>query len=170
VIGCSLYRFYDADDLLLYVGVTSAGPSRWSEHEQNRAWWDLVARTTVEHFPGRVEALAAEKAAIRAEQPKWNTMHKGERSPRSQKVRPHGTGTVILREDGRWSFIATIDGRRRWITVQTEVEAQLLQACYQHRSVIRATRDKAIAILEAGDDWDGTVPMRRQRMVKVWTK
>lgn len=70
----SLYRYYDRHGILLYVGITSRGTRRQSEH-QDKAWWPYVARQTVEHFPSRESAMAAEAAAIRAHQPPFNTQH-----------------------------------------------------------------------------------------------
>jgi predicted GIY-YIG superfamily endonuclease len=158
-VPTTLYRFFDSAGRLLYIGVTSVGPSRWSEHEHHRKWWALVARVEAEHFPDRASALAAEKAAIKAEQPPWNIQHRLPRNPKQlPKTRRHGTGTVIER-DGRWSFICRIGGRQKWINVRTEAEARLLLACFEHRAVTRSTREKAAAILEAGADWDGTVPL-----------
>lgn len=161
----TLYRFYDAEDGLLYIGVTSVGPSRWSDHEHHRTWWAMVDRAATEHYPDRASALAAEKAAIAAEHPPWNTQHRFPRSVKAQrsKRRRNGSGTVILRDDGRWAFVCRVDGRQRWTNVRTEAEAVLLLACYEHRGVTRSTRDKATAILAAGDDWDGTVPLYGRR-------
>jgi hypothetical protein len=152
----TLYRFYDEFGVLLYVGVTSVGPSRWSEHEKNREWWERVARVTVEQFPDRATAMAAEKAAILAEHPLFNTVHMVPREPRARLKGKHGDGTVIHRPDGRWAFVARVSGKQRWFNTPTEVEARLLQACYQYRAVPEATRHKAIAILT-----DGTLPRLR---------
>ena len=62
-IATTLYRFYDAEDNLLYIGVTSVGPQRWAEHEHHRSWWAMVAKANAEHYPDRASALAAEKVA-----------------------------------------------------------------------------------------------------------
>lgn len=118
-----------------------------------------MARGAAEHHPDRATALAAEKAAIMAEQPPWNINHRLPRTERAPKTRRHGTGTMIKRDDGRWAFIGTIRGRSKWINVRTEAEAALLLACFEHRAVAYSTRVKAMAILEAGADWDGTVPL-----------
>lgn len=133
----TLYRFYDAEDLLLYVGITSVGPSRWSEHEANREWWARVVRVAVEQYPDRASAMAAERTAILAEQPMYNTVHVVPRTPRVRVKGSHGTGTVIKRDDGRWAFVCRIAGKQRWINIRTEGEA--------------LTRSKAIAMLTAGE-------------------
>lgn len=151
MIGCSLYRFYDAEDRLLYVGITSAGPSRWADHELHKDWWVLVVRTTVEHFDNRVTAAAAERSAILAEQPVHNIVHMTERAPKGPRLKgKHGLGTVIHHDGRRWAFVVRISGKQRWFNTRTEGEARLLQFCYEHRSSSTLTREKAIAILTAG--------------------
>lgn len=70
----SLYRFYDQDERLLYVGVTSV--PRWDGgHRRDKAWWEEVAVAKVEHFPERTTALTAERYAIQHEKPEYNVVH-----------------------------------------------------------------------------------------------
>ena len=71
----TLYRFYDADDVLLYVGISERGPERWKAHRKGKPWWTDVARTTTEHYDTRQQALDAERAAIIAEKPLHNVVH-----------------------------------------------------------------------------------------------
>ena len=68
----TLYRMFDAAGDLLYVGITSRGGRRFDEHAKVQPWWVEVASVTVEHFATRTEALAAELAAIRVEDPTYN--------------------------------------------------------------------------------------------------
>ena len=147
--GCSLYRFYDVEGRLLYVGVTSVGPSRWSDHELHKAWWVHVVRTTVEHFPDRAEALAAERAAIEAEQPIHNIAltRPSRAKPRLHK-RSHGTGGMTLKGDGRWAVNIWIDGKRRQYAIRGELAARLLLTALEARSLPRADRERAIRVLE----------------------
>lgn len=67
-----LYRFYSADDSLLYIGVTSDFDTRRTAHRRYSPWWPEVARATEEPCNGRSEALAAEAEAIRSECPHYN--------------------------------------------------------------------------------------------------
>lgn len=71
----TLYRFYDADDRLLYIGISERGPERWKAHRKDKPWWGELARTTTEHYETRAEALEAERAAIIAEKPLHNVVH-----------------------------------------------------------------------------------------------
>lgn len=73
----TLYRFYDADGRLLYVGITEQGAMRWRAHRKDKDWWTDVVTTTTEHFATRAEAAAAEVAAIKSEGPLYNVAHNG---------------------------------------------------------------------------------------------
>lgn len=74
-VPTALYRFHGETDRLLYVGVTDDLKSRMAAHEAQKTWWADVRRTTVEWYPTRQEALAAEATAIRAERPVHNIQH-----------------------------------------------------------------------------------------------
>lgn len=70
-----LYRFYDADDELLYIGITNNPQNRFNSHRTDKSWFKKVIRSTMQHFPTR-EALAfAEIHAIQSERPKYNINH-----------------------------------------------------------------------------------------------
>lgn len=73
----ALYRLYDADDRLLYVGISKRPAVRWAEHAIDKAdlWWADVVRKTVEWFETREEAETAEVRAIRTEKPEHNKAH-----------------------------------------------------------------------------------------------
>lgn len=77
----TLYRFWDAHDALLYVGVTGDAATRWKRHSRGKGWWLQVARVTVEHFTNRADLLNAEAHAIRAERPRYNVAGRGAASP-----------------------------------------------------------------------------------------
>lgn len=68
----TLYRLFDVEGELLYVGITSALGSRLSAHRRTQPWWDEVAETAVEAFDDRRSALAAEREAIETEGPRFN--------------------------------------------------------------------------------------------------
>lgn len=72
-----LYRHYDADDNLLYIGISLSTMVRLSQHRSDSAWSERIVRVMIEHFATREEALAAEDAAIKAEKPLFNVMGKG---------------------------------------------------------------------------------------------
>lgn len=72
----SLYRFYDSNGRLLYVGITVRLPLRLRQHNDTKPWWTDVSDVTVEHFASRPEAARAEQEAIRLELPLFNIQHR----------------------------------------------------------------------------------------------
>ncbi|MFF7411623.1 GntR family transcriptional regulator [Streptomyces lydicus] len=73
----ALYRLYDADGHLLYVGISSNPKRRWWAHAAQHAatWWPQVATRTVEWLDTRELAAAAERHAIKVESPAHNFAH-----------------------------------------------------------------------------------------------
>lgn len=73
----ALYRYFDADDGLLYIGISRDPDARWTAHlyESKAPWCQLAAARTLEWHPSRDEAARAEIAAIRAERPRFNGSH-----------------------------------------------------------------------------------------------
>jgi hypothetical protein len=74
-----LYRFFDIDRRLLYIGVSLSAVLRLRGHVHKSPWFDQVAYITIERYETRLMALAAEKSAVRAERPRYNTMLTGRR-------------------------------------------------------------------------------------------
>ncbi|MDQ6721875.1 MAG: GIY-YIG nuclease family protein [Candidatus Dormibacteraeota bacterium] len=72
----TLYRFYDRRGDLLYVGISLGFLIRWGQH-RDKEWWHQIARSTLQHFPSRELALAAESLAIRDEHPRFNIKGRG---------------------------------------------------------------------------------------------
>jgi predicted GIY-YIG superfamily endonuclease len=65
----ALYRLYDANDVLLYLGISFNPDFRWELHQKDKSWAHLVTRRTVEWYPDRLTALAQEAEATAAEKP-----------------------------------------------------------------------------------------------------
>ena len=70
----AVYRMFDAEGQLLYVGVTSTFGRRMHVHSERKEWWPLVVTLTVEQFGSREEADAAERLAIATEDPVHNVV------------------------------------------------------------------------------------------------
>lgn len=71
----SLYRHFNADGELLYVGISLNHLIRLYQHSNASPWFDEISNISVEHFPSREEAVQAELTAIKKEKPKHNKAH-----------------------------------------------------------------------------------------------
>jgi predicted GIY-YIG superfamily endonuclease len=67
-----LYRFFDNQDNLLYVGISNTWYQRFHDHERKAGWFSKVAYSTFEWHDSRESVEAAELVAIRTENPKFN--------------------------------------------------------------------------------------------------
>lgn len=67
-----LYRMFDTNKTLLYVGITNDPKSRFKTHSKTKPWWSQVSQITVETFDSREALSRAEQIAIRAENPRHN--------------------------------------------------------------------------------------------------
>lgn len=76
-----LYRFFAADGVLLYVGITCNPSRRFEKHGDDKPWWLEVARIELQQFADRVAVLAAERTAIATEQPRYNVRLTTPRDP-----------------------------------------------------------------------------------------
>lgn len=107
----ALYRFFDSEGRLLYVGISMDVQKRWKVHETERAttWWPRVDRRTVEWFDTRNEALAAEVTAIKKESPLHNVMHT------HRNRRPYGNraGTVTPENVSRTRGVLIMDAAKQ---------------------------------------------------------
>jgi len=80
----TLYRHFNENGILLYVGISLKWTSRTKEHHRRSPWWRDVANITLQHFDTLKEARAAEKIAIDQEKPVHNKM----RDFKAQKLPP----------------------------------------------------------------------------------
>jgi len=79
-----LYRYYDVEDSLLYVGITNNQHKRFKQH-QDKSWLTQIARATFEHYSNREDAEEAEVLAITKELPKYNVTYHPTNSLRATK-------------------------------------------------------------------------------------
>lgn len=68
-----VYRCYDADDQLLYVGVTTDMRQRHTEHAGQKEWYSEVARIETEEFDSGDEAAEREMVLLTHERPRYNS-------------------------------------------------------------------------------------------------
>lgn len=77
----ALYRFYNGNGALLYIGIALQPFARMGQHRREKSWWGEVATVTIEHYVSRPKAMAAERAAIKAEKPRYNVVHNRDKPP-----------------------------------------------------------------------------------------
>lgn len=70
-----LYRYYDEDSKLLYVGISISAIQRLAQHRIASFWYEKAVNVTIERFETRCEALAKEREAILKEKPIYNVQH-----------------------------------------------------------------------------------------------
>lgn len=75
---CVLYRWWDANGNLLYVGKSIRVLSRIEQHRQGSRFFDEATSMTLERFPDEVTLGLAEIEAIRTEKPVYNIVHNRE--------------------------------------------------------------------------------------------
>ncbi len=71
----ALYRYFDAQGRLLYVGISEHLRTRTLAHVRASSWMDFAVRSTIERYPNRGEAEAAERSAIEAGLPLFNSVY-----------------------------------------------------------------------------------------------
>lgn len=67
-----VYRFFGADDLLLYIGVTGSFGRRLEHHKCTREWFHQVQKITLVWYDNWETAAHAEVDAIVKENPVHN--------------------------------------------------------------------------------------------------
>ncbi|MEV2239587.1 hypothetical protein [Micromonospora sp. NPDC049891] len=95
----ALYFWYDATDVLLYIGITGDLATRQTSHAKRSSWAEFADHSKIRRFPSRAGAEAAEKAAIEAERPLFNVQHNDTPEARQRLV-------AYLVEHGRMDLLA----------------------------------------------------------------
>jgi len=95
-----LYRHFDQDGTLLYIGISLSAISRLGQHKLHAPWFRNISSVTVEKFLSRTEALKAEKDAIQKENPLYNKAH----VPSRKKYKfPSSEGQILLFRQERYN-------------------------------------------------------------------
>ena len=89
-----LYRYYDSDGRLLYVGISFSAIARAAQHRSDKGWWRDVDRMTVERMPTRCDAEVAERHAIINEKPLHNVVWNGGGLSRHNRA-PSGPAAAV---------------------------------------------------------------------------
>lgn len=71
----TLYRLFDIEGTLLYVGIAGNPGRRFEQHAKDKPWWSEVDLIDLEHMETRSLAVTEESRVIRQEKPKYNVVH-----------------------------------------------------------------------------------------------
>ncbi|EFQ82739.1 hypothetical protein HMPREF0063_11948 [Aeromicrobium marinum DSM 15272] len=67
-----VYRCFDQDGRLIYVGSTANLPNRLAQHRSTSWWAPTVTKVRAHVYPTGITAREVERRAIRDEVPRWN--------------------------------------------------------------------------------------------------
>jgi hypothetical protein len=119
-VPTALYRCYDQDGDLLYVGISTNLGKRLATHASEKPWWPQVADIHVELFPSKPAAQAAEVQAISTEEPRYN-------GHQETRVGPGSSSVLSMRvpraEVEAWRHAAGDRPLAQWIREEANREA-----------------------------------------------
>lgn len=88
----ALYRLYNAEGNLLYIGISSDPSRRFRDHRSRHSWWGEVTNHSLEWFEIEFHALLAEVRAISTEAPRYNVRStsrwKAQQSEAAKRISP----------------------------------------------------------------------------------
>ena len=99
--AAQLYRHYDKDGALLYVGIAYCAFERLKYHRITARWFKQISKITIEHFRGRGAARRAERKAIETENPRFNECALALKARRVDLPAPRRIQVMVTRKEGR---------------------------------------------------------------------
>lgn len=103
----NVYRIYADADQLLYVGVASTLEDRLKDHRSK--WWGrYIERVEVEDYETREAALTAERIAILAEHPMYNTIYNANGAKPPERHRAEFVARMHDQDEGRVTLTETV--------------------------------------------------------------
>lgn len=108
-----LYRHFDCDDRLLYIGRSIDALIRLMGHKAVSHWYDQIKKVTIEKFDNSESLITAERRAIVAEQPIFNRTRFIRESLDQEEVSHHARGHRCDGQEGRLNLISVSEARKR---------------------------------------------------------
>ncbi len=95
--AAAVYRLFDADRNLLYVGCSGHVDARLRQHEVEKPWWPDVQHRTICWYDSHTDALLAEKQAICDEGPRHNRRDSPHQARRRGDPLVYRTGGIEIK-------------------------------------------------------------------------
>ena len=150
----ALYRLFDIEGRLLYVGIAFDPQTRWHGHSSTKSWWNEVDRREVEWHDTRSRALGAEAEAILNEAPLYNIAGT-EEPPPLVPLKPRKTRSAHSEQANRELSAAG----KRW----HRSKAALMEADAELRAVLVEGRHQGIPLARLAELSGFT----RERVAKI---
>lgn len=160
----NLYRYFDKDDKLLYVGISLNAVYRLSQHKITSPWFYEIAKITVETLVNREQAMKAEVKAIQNEKPIHNIQHKNKKLTASEvkKLKIKESREHLLKKVVAFQPLYTVDEVANMLKIARAKVNDLIDSCkighvrmgYRitrlgERPIIKITGWQVIELLEA---------------------
>lgn len=139
----ALYRFFDDAGQLLYVGITNDPPRRMSQHADSKPWWPQVRGMTVDWYDTRAMVAAAERRAIRVENPLNNIQHKPDVPRLGNYIDGMSSPDIDLYEDIAGYYRKIFRGTEDQWTVFSEGLQKAVRDGYSRPEITEAIRSVA---------------------------
>ena len=106
-----LYKIYNNDGRLLYIGISDKLLSRISSHIKRKPWSDEISIIRIDNFKSREELEEAERSAIGAEKPLYNVINNNnykeriivrERKSEQREAFSSALSAYLLKEEKTW--------------------------------------------------------------------
>ena len=81
-----LYRYFDDEGRLLYVGISFSAFARAVQHKRESVWFPKATFMTVEQYSSRKAACKAEEKAIKSEHPMFNITFSVKNTPKATRL------------------------------------------------------------------------------------
>lgn len=128
-----LYRLYDRDGDLLYIGVSKDPWRRFRGHRRTSPWIRKARRGRIQVFPTIDAALAAEREAIRTERPRFNVVHNRDTAPRPPLTPRSWFLIRAFDAHGRLIKVGHTQSLEQWLRNQAGGYGEWRPRCHQLR-------------------------------------
>lgn len=136
-----LYRHFDKDGKLLYVGVTNHCINRTNGHKNVSSWHLKISSITIQTYSTRKKALEAERIAIKKENPLYNGNSETGKKLR-QRRRKENLFYKLPKETVGWELSEIADSEYRTL------EQQIVKFIDEGIAAYNAAKKKPLKLIE----------------------